>query len=88
MVSFHKLKELFLLSHFHGYLNDEELLLLYVILLCYAKNTVQKSRFSLQELHEDMTRRHDIPLLAEVLQIPDSFTCYQRSVASGMEALA
>ena len=29
MVSFYELQELFLLSHFHGYLNDEELLLLY-----------------------------------------------------------
>ena len=26
---FYELQELFLLSHFHGYLNDEELLLLY-----------------------------------------------------------
>ena len=29
MVSFHELQELFLLSHFHGLLKDEELLLLY-----------------------------------------------------------
>ena len=29
MVSFHELQELFLRSHFRGYLNDEELLLLY-----------------------------------------------------------
>ena len=29
IVSFHELQELFLRSHFHGYLNDEELLLLY-----------------------------------------------------------
>ena len=32
-------------------------------------------------------RKHDLPLLAEVLEIPDSFTCYQRTVSSGLEAL-
>ena len=32
-------------------------------------------------------RKCDLPLLAEVLQIPESFTCYQRSIASGMGAL-
>ena len=31
-------------------------------------------------------KRH-IPLLAEVLQIPDQFSCYQRSVSSGIEGL-
>ena len=50
MVSFHKLKKLFLLSRFHGYLNDEELLLLYVILLCYAKNTVRKIQIFLTRI--------------------------------------
>ena len=31
-------------------------------------------------------KRH-IPLLAEVLQIPDQFSCYRRSVSSGIEGL-
>ena len=31
-------------------------------------------------------KRH-IPLLAEVLQIPDQFSCYPKSVLSGIEGL-
>ena len=31
-------------------------------------------------------KRH-IPLLADVLQLPDQFLCYQRSVSSGIEGL-
>ena len=38
-------------------------------------------------LAEFRFKKRDLPLLPEVLQIPDSFTCYQRSVVSGMEAL-
>ena len=47
MVSFHELQELFLRSHFHGYLNDEELLLL------YDEYSPKKSRFSLRELWQE-----------------------------------
>lgn len=95
MVSFHELQELFLLSHAHGILNDEELLLLYEEYwpknpdFCYENY----GRFSLDDMNdaeclaEFRFRKHDLPLLAEVLQIPDSFTCYQRTVSSGMEAL-
>ena len=38
-------------------------------------------------LAEFRFRKHDLPRLAEVLQIPDSFMCYQRTLSSGMEAL-
>ena len=38
-------------------------------------------------LSEFRFRKHDLPLLAEVLQIPDKITLYQRSVCSGLEAL-
>jgi len=38
-------------------------------------------------LAEFRFRKRDLPLLAEVLQLPDSFTCDQRSVVSGMEGL-
>ena len=50
-------------------------------------------RFSLDDMNdaeclgEFRFRKHDLPLLAEVIQIPDSFTCYQRTVTSGMEGL-
>ena len=84
MGNFHELQELFLLSHAHGILDDEELLILYGVL-------AKKSRFLLWELRKVFSwwyeRKHDLLLLAEVLQIPDSFTCYQRTVTSGMEGL-
>lgn len=95
MVSFHELQELFLLSHAQGILDDEELLLLYEEYspknpdFCYENF----GRFSLDHINdaeclaEFRFRKHDLPLLAEVLQIPESFTCYQRTVSSGMEGL-
>lgn len=95
MVSFHELQELFLFSHSQGILDDEELLLLYEEYspknpdFCYENF----GGFSLDDkndaecLAEFRFRKHDLPVLAEVLQIPDSFTCYQRTVSSGMEAL-
>ena len=95
MVSFHELQELFLLSHFHGLLNDEELLLLYEEYSPKNPDFPYENcgRFSLEDMNDSECvaefrfRKRDLPLLAEVLQIPESFTCYQRSVASGMEAL-
>ncbi|XP_068677291.1 uncharacterized protein [Montipora foliosa] len=38
-------------------------------------------------LAEFRVKKRDLQILAEALQIPDSFTCYQRSVVSGMEGL-
>ena len=38
-------------------------------------------------LAEFRFRKHDLPLLAEVLRILDSFTCYQRTESSGMKVL-
>ena len=95
MVNFHELQELFLLSHAHGILDDEELLILYEEYwpknpdFCYENY----ERFSPDDMNdaeclaEFRFRKHDLPLLANVLQIPDSFTCYQRTVTSGMEGL-
>ena len=50
-------------------------------------------RFSLDEMNdaeclaEFRFRKHDLQILSEVLKIPDSFRCYQRSVVDGMEGL-
>ena len=38
-------------------------------------------------LSEFRFRKHDLPSLAKVLQIPDKITLYQRSVCSGLEAV-
>ena len=95
MVSFHELQELFLFSQAQGILDDEELLLLYEEYspknpdFCYENF----GRYSLDDINdaeclaEFRFRNHDLPFLAEVVQIPDSFTRYQTTVSSGMEAL-
>lgn len=95
MVAFHELQELFLLSHAAGILDDEELLLLY-------EEFEPKNPYFMHEDHQrldldDMNdseclaefrvRKIDIQLLTDVLRIPDRFTCYQRSIASGTEGL-
>ena len=49
--------------------------------------------FDLEDMDDDECfaefrfKKKDIPILAEALQIPDSFTCNQRSKADGKEAL-
>ena len=75
MVNFHELQELFLLSHAPSILDDEELLILYKVYLpknpdfCYENY----ERFSLDHINdaeclaEFRFRKHDLPLLAEVL---------------------
>ena len=93
MVSFHELQELFLFSHAQDILDDEELLLLHEEYSPKNPNFCYKNfgRFSLNDINDAEClakfrfRKHD--LLAEVLQIPDSFSCYQRTISSGMEAL-
>ena len=95
LVSFHELQELFLFSHAQGNLDDEELLLLYKEYSPKNPDFCHENfgRFSLDDVNdaeclaEFRFRKHDLSLLAEVLQIPHSFTCEQRTVSSGMEAL-
>ena len=84
-----------LVSHYEGIIDDEEFLQLYDL------NTSNLDllydlyeRFDFDGLDDDDEglsefhfRKHDLPLLAEVLQIPDKITLYQRSVCSGLEAL-
>ena len=95
MVSFHELQELFLFSHAQGNLDDEELLLLYEEYSPKNRDFSYETfgRFFLDDVNdaeclaEFRAREHDLSLLAEVLQIPHSFTCQQRTVSKGMEAL-
>ena len=93
-----KLKEVrnqLLISHSQGVRNDDEYLLLYD--LNKSKNldlpyeSYDYFDFDMLEndecLWEFRIRKQDIPLLADVLRVPDVITCYQRSVCSGLEAL-
>ena len=94
-MSFHELQELLLLSHDDGVIDDEELLLLYEEFLPKNPDFSYENygRLDLQDMNDSeclaefRVKKRDLPLLAEALQIPDSFTCYQRSVVSGMEGL-
>ena len=38
-------------------------------------------------ISEFRVRKRDLPKLRDALQIPNSFTCYQKSVSDGMEGL-
>ena len=93
MVSFHELQELFLFSHAQGNLDDEELLLLYEEYSPKNRDFWYETfgRFFLDDVNdaecltEFRVREHDLSLLAEVLQIPHSLTCEQRTISKGME---
>ena len=94
-MSFDELQELLLLSHDDGTVDDEELLLLYKEfspknpdLSCGNYNRLELEDMNDSEcLTQFRVKKSDSPILAEALQIPESFTCYQRSVESGMEGL-
>ena len=95
MASFKEIRELLLLSLEHNTINEEEFLLLSEEF--ESKNPdfpyENHAGFDLDDMDElecfaefRFQKRH-IPLLADVLQIPDTFLCYQRSVLSGIEGL-
>ena len=94
-MSLHELQELLFLSHNHGAIDDEELLLLYEEFLPKNPDFSYENydRLDLNDMNDSeclaefRVKKRDLPILAEALQIPDSFTCSQRSVVSGMEGL-
>ena len=95
MPSFHELQELLLESHASGAIDDEELLLLMEEFTPKNPNFCheQYNRLSLQDMNDDEClaefrfKKRDLPLLLDVLQLPDYFICDQRSVVSGLEGL-
>ena len=78
-----------------GLISDEECLLLYD--LNRSTNLdfpyEQYTLFDLDDMQNDKClaefrfHKNDLPILAEVLRIPDQFILEQRSVVEGMEAL-
>ena len=94
-MSLHELQELLFLSYNHGAIDDEELLLLYEEFLPKNPDFSYENydRLDLNDMNDSeclaefRVKKRDLPILAEALQIPDSFTCSQRSVVSGMEGL-
>ena len=95
MSSFKEAREMLLLNHDMKVINDEELLLL------LDDNTSRNpefnyqnyQRFNLDEIQEPECgaefrfNKNDIPVLAEVLGLPETFRCSQRIVANKLEGL-
>ena len=92
MVSFHEFQHI---CHDIGILNDEEFLLLYKEFGPKNPDFVHTDfqRFDPDVMNdtecftEFRVRKRDLHLLCDVLQVPDRFTCYQRSASSGLEGL-
>ena len=95
MSSFHEVQEQLLLSYEDGILDEDEFLLLHEQFMPKNPNFLYEEydRCSLDEMNdaeclaEFRFRTHNLQIVSEVLQIPDSFRCCQRSVADGMEGL-
>ena len=95
MVSFKEIRELLLLSPENKTINEEEFLLLSEEFK--SKNLdfsfENHGGFQLDDVDESEClaefrfQKHHIRPLAVVLHIPDQFSCYQRSVSSGIEGL-
>lgn len=95
MTSFTEARDFTVLSYEQGLISDEEFLVLYD---SYKPKNLDLpynmyESFDLDEMEDDecvaefRVRKRDIPLLGEVLQIPEVVICNQRSIADGTEAL-
>ena len=88
-------REIALLSHANGYIADDELMLLLDENMSSNPEFSYEicGRFDLNEIPEAECKsdfrfeKKDIPLLANVLGIPETFKCPQRSVVPGIEGL-
>ena len=95
MSSFHEVQDQLLLSYEDCILDEDEFLLLHKQFIPKSLNFSYEeyNRFSFDVMNdatclvEFRFRKHDLQILSDVLQIPDSFRCYQRSVVDGMEGL-
>ena len=94
-MAFRDVRNLLLLSHDDGTINDEEFLVLNDLYVSKNADFPYDSYtpFDLEELDESEClakfrfRKRDIPRLYNVSQIPDTLTCNQRSVCYGVEGL-
>jgi len=95
MPSLKEVRDMLLLSHYEGIIDDKEFLLLYDLNksnnLDLPYDSYESFDFDVLEddecLSEFRFQKHDLPLLAEVLGVPDVFKCSQRSIADGVEGL-
>ena len=91
---FKNVRNLLLINHNDGFIDDDEFVLLYNLFA--SKNLdfpYDSYAIDLEELDESESfaefrvRKRDIRTLKEVLQIPDMITCNQHSVCDGLEGL-
>lgn len=95
MTSLKDVRNQLLISHEEGVLNDEEFLLLYDLNRSNNLDLPYDSYpdFTFDDLEDDECLsefrflKSDLPLLAELMGIPETVECYQRSLCSGLEAL-
>lgn len=95
MTSLKEVRDQLLISHTDGVLDDDELLVLYDLNRSNNLDLPYDSYpdFSFDDLEDDEClsefrfHKRDLPLLADVLRIPETIECYQRSICSGLEAL-
>ena len=95
MSLFKEAREMLLLNHDMKVINDEELLLLLDDNISRNPefNYENYQRFNLDEIQEPECKaefrfnKNDIPVLAEVLGLPETFRCSQRTVANKLEGL-
>ena len=94
MTSFKEMRDLLFLSRASNFIDDEELLVLYE--LFETKNPdfpYNYPKFALDDMAESECladfrfKKTDIPLLAEVLNIPQTIRCDQGTTCDGIEAL-
>ena len=93
-MAFKNVRNLPLINHNDGFIDDDEFVLLYNLFASKNLNFPYDSyAIDLEELNESESfaefrfRKRDIRTLKEVLQIPDMITCNQRSVCDGLEGL-
>ena len=95
MPSFRDIRNFLLISYDDGLIDDEEFLLLYE--QYFSRNPDfpydSYSPFDIDELEDSEClaefrfHKKDIPILADVLQIPATIKCNQRSICDGIEGL-
>ena len=95
LTSLKGVRDQILIRHDEGVLNDDEFVLLYDLNRSYNLDQPYDSYpdYKFDDLEDDEClsefrfHKRDLPLLANVLEIPETVECYQRSICSGLEAL-
>ena len=95
MANSRELRDPFTLYYSSEVINDEEFILLYGVFSSKSLNLPYEDyqRFSFDHMKPDECKaefrfwKNDIPLLADVLQIPADFVCSQGTIFGGLEGL-